>query len=152
MAEQRRRVLAVASAGGHWEQLMLLRPAFAAHECLFVTTLAGLPDRAGIANCAIVRDCNADQKAAAILCAAQLARIVVQFRPHRIVTTGALPGFLALALGRFVGARGMWIDSVANVEELSWAGRMARRVASLHLSQWPHVAEAAGSRFAGRVL
>lgn len=147
-----RRVLAIASAGGHWEQLMLLRPAFAAHECLYVTTLAGLPQRAGIAEFRLVRDCNADEKVAMLACAAQLARIMAAFRPHRIVTTGALPGLLALALGRVVGARGLWIDSVANVEELSAAGRMARRIATQHLSQWPHVAKAAGTSFAGRVL
>lgn len=131
---------------------MLLRPAFAAHECLFVTTLAGLPQRAGITGFRLVRDCNADEKAAALICGAQLARIMLAFRPHRIVTTGALPGLLALALGKAVGAKGLWIDSVANVEELSAAGRMARRIATQHLSQWPHVAMASGTSFAGRVL
>lgn len=152
MTTRPRRVLAIASAGGHWEQLMLLRPAFASHECLYVTTLAGLPERSGIAAFRLVRDCNADEKAAALICCAQLMRIIATFRPHRIVTTGAMPGLLALALGKMVGARGLWIDSVANVEELSAAGRMARRIAAQHLSQWPHVAQAAGTSFAGRVL
>ncbi len=147
-----RRVLAVASAGGHWEQLMLLRPALVAHDCLFVTTLAGLPERAQVQKFEIVRDCNADQKAAALVCAAQMAAILLRFRPHKIVTTGALPGLLALVLGKPAGAQGLWIDSVANVEELSAAGRLARRVAAQHMTQWPHVAEAEGSRFEGRVL
>ncbi len=131
---------------------MLLRPAFAAHDCLFITTLDGLPQRAGISDFELVRDCNADQKVDAAICAAQMAKVVLQFRPHRIVTTGALPGFLALSLGKLVGAKSLWIDSVANVEELSAAGRLARQVTSHHLSQWPHVADAARSQFKGRVL
>lgn len=152
MSGTARRVLAIASAGGHWEQLQLLRPAFDGHQTLFVTTLAGLPERAGIADYRLVRDCNADQKGDALICAAQLSAILLTFRPHRIVTTGALPGLLALAIGRAMGAKGLWIDSVANVEELSAAGRMARKLATQHLSQWPHVAELSGSRFEGRVL
>lgn len=131
---------------------MLLHPAFAGHDCLFVTTLAGLPERAGMDRFAIVRDCHAGRPAQTMVCAAQMAAILLKFRPDRIVTTGALPGFLALALGKLVGAKGLWIDSVANGEELSAAGRMARRFASVHLSQWSHVAKVAGSRFEGRVL
>jgi hypothetical protein len=36
-----RRVLAVASAGGHWVQLQRLAPALLAHDVAFVTTDAG---------------------------------------------------------------------------------------------------------------
>ena len=34
----KRKILAVASSGGHWTQLLRLRPAFDGHEVVFVTT------------------------------------------------------------------------------------------------------------------
>ena len=39
-----RRLLAIASSGGHWQQLMRMRPAFAGTEVTYATTLAGLPE------------------------------------------------------------------------------------------------------------
>jgi hypothetical protein len=34
----------------------------------------------------------------------------------------------------------VWIDSVANVEELSLSGRLASERVDLCLTQWPHLA------------
>jgi hypothetical protein len=56
-----------------------------------------------------------------------------------------------------MGARTIWLDSIANVDELSLSGQMAGRFADLWLTQWPHLTEAdsLGQRrpaFAGTVL
>ncbi len=146
------RILAIASGGGHWEQLQLISPAFAGHEVRFVTTLAGLGHRAGQGDTRVVTDCNADQPLRALRCLWDLVRVFAAWRPDAVVSTGALPGFLALALGRLTGARTVWVDSVANAEQLSSAGRHALRIAHVHFSQWPHVAQIAGTRYAGNVL
>jgi UDP-N-acetylglucosamine:LPS N-acetylglucosamine transferase len=147
-----KRILAIASGGGHWQQLMELRPAFEGHAVTYATTLAGLPERFGAAPAFIVPDCNRNKKLAMIRSAAALARLVARVRPQVVVSTGALPGVMALALGRATGARTVWIDSVANAEEMSMSGRLARRLSHLWLSQWAHVAEAEGAEYAGRVL
>ncbi|PWJ12881.1 UDP-N-acetylglucosamine--LPS N-acetylglucosamine transferase [Jannaschia seohaensis] len=148
----RRRVLAVASAGGHWMQLMMLRPAWARHEVTWITTLEGLAEQAGLAPARLVPDCNRDTPLRALGCGALLLWHVLRLRPHAVVTTGALPGVLALAAGRLVGARTIWIDSVANAQEMSASGRLAARVATHRLSQWPEVARAEGAEYAGSVL
>lgn len=153
MAEKgRKRVLAVASGGGHWQQLQLLRPAFGAHEVFFLTTLPGLPEQFDALPAAIVPDCSRDDKADILRCTAALVGHMLRYRPHVVISTGALPGVIALALGRLVGARTIWVDSVANAEEFSMSGRHARRFAHLWLSQWAHVAEADGAEYAGAVL
>lgn len=148
----RRRVLAVASGGGHWQQLMSMRPAFEGHEVKYLTTLAGLPERFGVARSAIVPDCNRNEKLSILLTIFAVGRHVLGFRPQVVISTGAFPGVIALALGRLVGARAVWVDSVANAEEMSMSGRLARRFAHLWLSQWAHVAEAEGADYAGAVL
>lgn len=147
-----KRILAVASGGGHWHQLMELRQAFGGHEVTYVTTLPGLAERFGIGPAVVVPDCNRHKKQAMLRSAAAVARVVLRVRPQVVVSTGALPGVMALALGKAMGARTVWIDSVANAEEMSLSGRLARRVADLWLSQWEHVARATGAEYAGSVL
>lgn len=149
---RRKRILAIASGGGHWQQLMLLRPAFDGHDVRFLTTLPGLPEQFGAAPAAIVPDCNRDKKAAMIRTTAAILRQMAAYRPHVVISTGALPGVIALTLGRTMGARTIWVDSVANAEEMSLSGRMARHVAHLWMSQWQHVADNAGAEYAGAVL
>ena len=149
---RRKRILAVASGGGHWEELLLLRPAFEDQDVLFATTLAGLAERAGLTRHAMLPDCNADQKLAALRCTLAAAWLLLRFRPQVIISTGALPGFIVMAIGKAFGARTIWIDSIANAEEFSAAGAHARRVADLRLSQWPDVADAGHAEYAGNLL
>lgn len=149
------RILVVASAGGHFQQLMALRPGYAEApqaRVTYMTTLPGLADQFGAAPQITVPDCNADTPVAAFRAGLVIGWHIVRLRPHVIVTTGALPGLFALLWGRLTGARTLWVDSVANAEELSTSGRLARRVAHLTLSQWPEVAAATGTRYEGSVL
>ena len=147
-----RRVLAVASGGGHWQQLMLLRPAFEGADILYLTTMGGLPEAFGAAPARIVPDCNRNKPLEAARSAAAIAAAIARHRPHVVISTGALPGVIALALGKGMRARTIWVDSVANAEEMSMSGRLARRFADLWMSQWPDVAEASGAGYAGAVL
>lgn len=147
-----KRVFAIASGGGHWQQLMALRPAFEGCEMVYVTTLAGLPEQYGASPARIVRDCNRNEPVAIVVCALSLLRLLAGHRPHVVVSTGALPGVIALAVGRAFGARTVWIDSIANSEEMSMSGKLARRVAHLWMSQWPEVAAGTGAEYAGAIL
>ena len=151
-APRRRRVLAIASGGGHWQQLMALRPAFEGCDVLYATTLPGLPEEFGALPARIVPDCNRHEPVAILRAAAAIGRLVAAQRPDVVVSTGALPGVIALGWGKAWRARTVWIDSIANAEEMSMSGRLARPVADLWLSQWPHVAAAAGAGHAGAVL
>lgn len=69
-----------------------------------------------------------------------------------VLSTGAAPGYIAVRLGKLIGAKTIWIDSIANVEHLSMAGELAGQHADLWLTQWPHLAKADGPHFHGAVL
>jgi hypothetical protein len=73
-------------------------------------------------------------------------------RPDVVISTGAAPGYIAIRLGRLLGARTMWIDSIANVEEMSLSGSKALRCAGLCLTQWEHLARPDGPHYKGAVL
>ena len=52
----------------------------------------------------------------------------------------------------FFGGRGMFIDSIANAQNLSKAGALALGKADRTLSQWPEVAAATGAEYHKGVL
>jgi hypothetical protein len=76
----------------------------------------------------------------------------VRTRPDVVVSTGAAPGYFALRIGKILGARTVWIDSIANAEALSRTGTLVRPWADLWLTQWPHLAADGGPAYAGSVL
>jgi UDP-N-acetylglucosamine:LPS N-acetylglucosamine transferase len=81
-----------------------------------------------------------------------LAVIMLRVRPHVVISTGAAGGYLAIRLARLMGARTVFIDSIANTRQLSVSGRLAQKAADLVLSQWPTVAAASGAQYRGAVL
>lgn len=148
----RKRVLAVASGGGHWTQLLRLRPAFDGHDVTWVTVREGYRSQVAGARFHRIQDATRNDKAALVLVALQVAWILLRTRPDVVVSTGAAPGYVALRLGKLMGCRTAWIDSIANAETISMAGRLAQPYADLWLTQWPHLARDAGPRCFGAVL
>jgi hypothetical protein len=136
-----KRLLLVASGGGHWVQLSRLAYAFEGLDTLYVSTLKGSRAPSGDRSVAVVSDASQSEPARVPVLVAQMALVLLKFRPSVIVTTGAAPGLVALWLGRLLGAKTIWIDSIANSEELSLSGRLVRRHADLWLTQWPHLTE-----------
>lgn len=131
---------------------MLLRGAFEGHQARFATTLKGAGDLIGLPDVIIIPDCNRDRPFRAAYAALRIGLLVLRMRPQVIISTGALPGVIALAIGKRIGARTIWVDSIANAEEFSMAGKKARKYSDLWLSQWPEVAREAGAAHAGSVL
>src|SRR5688500_1316902 len=104
-------VLAVASGGGHWIQLMRIAAALEQHRVTYVTTLAGYRSQVGPSEFFVVTDASRWNKFKLILMALQVLWILLRERPDVVITTGAAPGYLAVRLGKWLGARTVWIDS-----------------------------------------
>ncbi|GGE01204.1 hypothetical protein GCM10011390_20090 [Aureimonas endophytica] len=151
MAKRSDTVLAVASGGGHWEQMQIVSAAFEGQTVLFVTTKQGLLDQAGLKG-VVVKDCNRNRIGDTMQCVRQCAKLVFSIRPKVVISTGAAPGLICLAFGRLVGAKTIWIDSFANVEKLSMSGKMARFFADTWLTQWSHLAQPSGPHYSGELL
>lgn len=146
------KVLAISSGGGHWEQLMLVVDCFAEDDVVYANTLEGLAEKSGVSPYYIVPDCNRDRLLDNLRCARRIFGIIRREQPDVIVSTGAAPGIIALSIGKVVGARTIWIDSVANSERLSLSGKIASRIADLCLTQWAHLAGKNGPQYYGSVL
>jgi UDP-N-acetylglucosamine:LPS N-acetylglucosamine transferase len=152
MEEKRKRLLAISSGGGHWVQLLRLRPAFEGCDVVFATVREGYREDVGAAAFHVVPDSNRWNKLAMMRSALGVFLLLLRVRPDVVVSTGAAPGFFAVRIGKWLGARVIWVDSVANAEELSMSGRKAGAFVDLWLTQWPHLAEGGGPKCFGSVL
>lgn len=157
-----KKILAVASGGGHWIQLYRMRPAWDGHRVTYATTMAGLDGalaedarhrRLAAPAYVVLPDANRREKLKLVWLLLRVGLLMVKLRPDFIVSTGAAPGYFALRLGKFMGAQTVWIDSIANAEEMSLSGRLARRHADRWLTQWEHLAAPeSGPEYHGSVL
>jgi UDP-N-acetylglucosamine:LPS N-acetylglucosamine transferase len=149
----RHRILAVASAGGHWVQLARLSEAFADSDTLYVTTVAGETAPSGDRPVAEITDASRNEPWRIVLAIFQLALLMLRFRPEAVVTTGAAPGYVALRLAKLRGCRTVWLDSIANAEQISLSAKLARPYADLWLTQWEELSrKTPGLQYWGQVL
>ena len=146
------RILAVSSGGGHWEQLQIISASFKGHEVFFANTIAGLAEKSGVRAEAVLTDCNRNRPLDNLRCAWETFSLVRRVRPHFVISTGAAPGLFALVFGKLFGARAIWVDSVANSEQLSMSGKLAGRFVDLHLTQWEHLAQDGRPGYLGSIL
>ena len=101
----------------------------------------------------VVRNVSRLHRWGAPLLFCQLVNIILRERPDVVITTGAAPALFALTLAKLLlGAKTIWIDSVANVEKLSMSGTLAGAVADVWLTQWPAVSRIPGPAYWGAVL
>jgi UDP-N-acetylglucosamine:LPS N-acetylglucosamine transferase len=147
-----KKVLAVASGGGHWVQLLRLKAAWQGHDVAYVTVQADYRAEVPGSRFHAVTDATRWSRWKLLRMIVEVGVVVLRERPEVIVTTGAAPGLVALRLGKWLGARTVWIDSIANVEALSLSGTRALKFADLCLTQWPHLAKPGGPQYVGAVL
>ena len=149
---KRKTLLALASGGGHWVQLLRLRPAFAAYDVAYVSMFDSYADLVPEARFYSVPDASRFEVRSFAPVFARALKIIAKERPHAIVTTGSAPMLAFILLGRLTGRRTLWVDSIANSERLSSSGRLAKRIAHKVVSQWPEVAKKEGVEYWGCVI
>ena len=148
-----KRVLAVASGGGHWLELCRITPAFEGLEVAFVSVHPMYASQVAAHRYYTVRDVSRRNWWISALLIPQLVRIVLKERPDVVITTGSAPALFALGFAKLIfGAKTIWIDSIANVEKLSSSGTVARLVSDVWLTQWPALQTQYGPACWGAVI
>jgi UDP-N-acetylglucosamine:LPS N-acetylglucosamine transferase len=147
-------VLLVCSTGGHLLQLVALRPAWSEASRAWVTfdksdarsLLAG--ERVLYAHGPTNR--NLGNLVRNLVLAARLLR---RLRPRVIVTTGAGVAVPFCWIGRVLGARVVYVESLSRITGPSLSYRLIAPVASRRYCQWPEFASAVrGARYVGSVF
>lgn len=149
---KKRKLLAVASAGGHWTQLNLVNNAFSEFDIHYVTTTLNNNMECKNKPISAVIDADRTNKFKMVLLIIQMFYLVLRHRPHTVISTGAAPGLFAIIFGRLIGSQTIWIDSMANYYSISGSGNKARRFCDLFLTQWPHLSTEDDIKYKGSVL
>jgi UDP-N-acetylglucosamine:LPS N-acetylglucosamine transferase len=119
---------------------MRLRPALEGAEIEFICTQKSVASMVDGHHFYVIQDGNRWNKLQLVKAFLTMRRIINNAKPDVIITTGSAPGLMGVIAGRLKGVKTIWIDSIANVEHLSMSGRIARNVAHVAYTQWPHLA------------
>ena len=150
---KQRRVLVIASGGGHWVQMRRLRPAFEGHDVAYVSVYPDYAEDVAGHRFYAVTDITRLSLAKLLILVPQFVRILLAERPDVVITTGSAPGLVGIAIAKAITkARTVWIDSIANCERMSSSGKQARRFADEWLTQWPELSTPSGPHYWGAVL
>ncbi|MEO1018145.1 MAG: UDP-N-acetylglucosamine--LPS N-acetylglucosamine transferase [Pseudomonadota bacterium] len=143
-----RQILVAASAGGHWVQIRRLRSAWVDLNVCYLTTSRGYRDEIEEENsnnddCKIhyiaVDDANINEKHRLITQFIQILSTIIWIRPSVVISTGASVGYFALMVGKILGAKTIWVDSIANSDTISLSGQKVQPFSDLFITQWSHL-------------
>ncbi len=149
---KQQKIFAISSPGGHWIQLTrLCQELETRHQMVYAMPDKLFKPKQGQKIYSVV-DVSADDKWKLIPCALQVAWILLKERPDAIMSTGAAPGAVAIMLGKLFRIRTVWVDSIANVQKISRAGRLIEKHADVFLTQWPHLSDGERILHKGSVL
>lgn len=144
------KLLAISSFGGHWFQLVRLKNALSKFDTYYATC----ERNSDIEESFVIRDCSGSDSVFRIFfCSITYLFLLLRLRPKIVISTGALPGLIIIVFAKLIfRSRTVWIDSIANGDEISRSGMNARYFSDVWLTQWPELAESTGAEFIGSVL
>jgi UDP-N-acetylglucosamine:LPS N-acetylglucosamine transferase len=150
--ENKKKIMAVASIGGHWIQLLrIAKPMEQEYEVVYLCTHPKCQTMVEGRKFYLMRDFSRWDAWKLTPVFFRLMGIIIKERPKAIITTGAAPGLACLLAGKMLFRKTIWIDSIANVQHLSASGRLARRFVSKIYTQWGDLATDKVA-FAGNIL
>jgi Oligosaccharide biosynthesis protein Alg14 like len=151
---ERAQLLLVSSVGGHLLQLVALRPAWSGFTRVWVTFDAA-DSRVLLAGERVVHaHAPTNRNLPNLLRNLVLAlRVVRSTRPLAVITTGAGVAVPFAVAARLFGARVVYVETLARIDDPSLSYRLSRPFVSRTYVQWPELAAALpAARFCGTVF
>lgn len=152
MKEEKKKILAVASIGGHWIQLLrICKGLEATCSILYASTHSKCAQMVeGHFFNELIEFSRWDwyKLFPAFFNDIKIVKLV---HPDVVITTGAAPGLMVLFVAFLMGKKTIWVDSIANVNHMSLCGRVARIFATRCYTQWEELGSE-GVDFAGNVI
>lgn len=139
-AQKKLLICLTASAGGHLSQLLEVNESWKGYDTFCITTVSVVREKLQkYGNVYVVGECNREHPLRVFWVLIRCINVILRERPDVVISTGAAVGCIMCFLGKLLGARVVWLDSIANVERISLSGRMVRYIADLCLVQWPEL-------------
>ena len=127
----------VCSHGGHLTEMQMLSPALDGHDCFLVSYRCRRTEELNSVQRKYLLDNIGTNVARMLAAIAQAARILHRERPDVVLSTGAEIAVPFLWVGKLLGARTVYVESLCRVRTRSGTGPLVYPVADLFLLQWP---------------
>jgi len=135
------RLCLIASAGGHFAELLCLEELWRRYPCVWITSsFAALPPPAGFSpprRLIIDPQRNAFKFLVNLF---QSLRIFLRERPDAVVTTGSGIAVPFCLWAKVFGRKVIFVETAAAVKDLSLTGKIMYPVADLFIVQWRSLA------------
>lgn len=134
----------VSSSGGHWEELMCLKPIADKNDSFFVTEQGGQAKVSQLNKIYVIPQINRCEKGFFIHFIDlffKAKKIIKYEKPNIVISTGALVAFPFCLLVKLRGGKVIYIESFARVSDSSITGRLVYKFADLFLVQWDSLLE-----------
>jgi UDP-N-acetylglucosamine:LPS N-acetylglucosamine transferase len=128
------KIALVCSHGGHFTEMLHLVDAFLGHDVFFITyksqRTAEMPYRKYL-----LKDIGR-HSTRLLLSIPTILRILIKERVDVIVSTGSEIAIPIMFLGKILGCKTIFIESLCRIKGLSPTGKIVYRVTDLFLVQW----------------
>ena len=153
MSNNKKKLLACASIGGHWIQLLRLSKGlendYDIVYCSTYSKCATMVDGHGFYEISDFSRWNVWNLPFVFI---RLVKIIRKERPVAVFSTGAAPGLTSLLVAKLFGIKTIWVDSVANVETLSACGKIAKHFVDKVYTQWENLSDGKKVFYAGNIF
>lgn len=141
-----KKVIFAASSGGHVAEILKLEKLFKEYEYLLVTEKTNVTqkfkDKYNIKYLKYGPNKNFFKYVYNIIYNLVVCiKIVKEFRPDTVVSTGAQIGGFVCYIGKFFGAKVIYIESLAKTQTLSKTGNNVYKIADKFYVQWKSLEE-----------
>jgi UDP-N-acetylglucosamine:LPS N-acetylglucosamine transferase len=133
-------VLIISSPGGHSVQASIIYSVFK-DDCNVDVEhfIAGNEFREIKDDNFKINDCNFNTPLSCFFCLIRSIYMFSKLKPKIVISTGAAPGCIFLLVSRCFGSKCIWVDSIANIKNLSLSGRIAQFFCNDIFTQWEHL-------------
>lgn len=139
MKGKKTKICLAPSSGGHFEQLMMLKPLLEKYDGYIVTEKIGYDVKAGEIPVKYVLPINRTDKAFIFKFLANILRslcIVIANRPDYVISTGALAAVPVMVWAKLFGGKVIYIESFAKINSPNLSGKIAYQFADQFYVQW----------------
>ncbi|MBZ1519310.1 PssD/Cps14F family polysaccharide biosynthesis glycosyltransferase [Leuconostoc mesenteroides] len=137
---KKNKIFLVASSGGHFEQILMLKPLGEEFSLTFVTE--HVPYDLNIQNTLFVSQLNRKDNFFVfkfVKAIFQAANYILRENPKAIVSTGALSSMPFLLVGKLLGKKIVFIESFAKSDSPTLTGKIVYHFADMFIVQWPEM-------------
>ena len=144
MSKQKKKICYIASTGGHFEQLMRLKPLMEKYPGFVVTEKTSYQPPTEDEKLYFIRQVNRKEKLFPLILlwnSVLSLRILIKERPDVTITTGALSVIPLCLLTKLFGKKLIYIESFARITSPNLTGKLLYKYADQFYVQWESMLE-----------